>query len=187
MSRPTTPFEPSGYYHVWTHANGTENIFREDENYSFFLSKYSFHLSPVVKTFAYCLMPNHIHLLIQVRENPALSASKAFSNLLNSYCQSYNKKYHRKGSLFMSNLKRKKIDTDSYFTRCITYIHQNPAHHGFVKDFTKWKHSSWKTIFSEKQTHLEREKVLEWFGGREAMISNHKSSIELEIDPLGEN
>ncbi len=82
----------------------------------------------------------------------------------------------------MSNLKRKKIDSDSYFTRCITYIHQNPAHHGFVKDFTKWKHSSWKAFFSEKQTHLEREKVLEWFGGKEEMITDHRQSIDLDID-----
>lgn len=182
MSRPTTPFEPGAYYHVWTHANGKENIFRKDENYFFFLSKDSFYLSPAVKTFAYYLMPNHFHFLIQVNEGPALSTSKAFSNLLNSYCQSYNKKYHRKGSLFMSNLKRKKISNDSYFTRCITYIHQNPTHHGFAKDFSKWKHSSWKAFFSEKQTHLEREKVLEWFGGKEGMLADHQQSIDLDID-----
>jgi putative transposase len=97
MSRPTTPFEPCGYYHVWTHANGIENIFREEENYYFFLSKYSFYLSPVVKTFAYCLMPNHFHFMIKVKEDPALSTSKAFSNLLNSYCQSYKRNAIEKG------------------------------------------------------------------------------------------
>ena len=82
----------------------------------------------------------------------------------------------------MSNLKRKKINTDSYFTRCITYIHQNPTHHGFEKDFSNWKHSSWKAFFSEKKTHLEREKVLEWFGGKEGMIANHKLPIEIDFD-----
>lgn len=183
MPKPKVPFESGGYYHVWTHANGTENIFREQENYFFFLSKYASYLFPVVRTFAYCLMPNHIHLLIQVREISAVSASKAFSNLLNSYCQAYNKKYHRKGSLFMSNLKRKKIDSDSYFTRCVTYIHQNPAHHGFVKDFSKWPYSSWKAFFSEKQTHLEKEKVLEWFGGKEAMLADHKSIGKMDFGP----
>jgi REP element-mobilizing transposase RayT len=184
MPRSTTTFESCEYYHVWTHANGAENIFREDENYLFFLSRYTFYLAPVVKTFAYCLMPNHIHLLIQVKENPNISVSKAFSNLLNSYSQSFNKKYDRKGSLFISNLKRKKIDSDSYLTRCITYIHQNPSHHGFVEDFTKWKHSSWKAFFSESQTNLEREKVLDWFGGKDAMVSNHKLSIDIDFDPL---
>ncbi|WP_225586901.1 hypothetical protein [Algoriphagus sp. Y33] len=82
----------------------------------------------------------------------------------------------------MSNLKRKKIDSDSYFTRCVTYIHQNPSHHGFVKDFSKWHYSSWNAFFSEKQTLLEREKVIEWFGGKEEMISAHKTSIELKFD-----
>ncbi len=54
-------------YHVWTHANGNENLFRTDDNYNYFLEKYIYHIHPVVETFAYCLMPNHLHLMVRIR------------------------------------------------------------------------------------------------------------------------
>ncbi|GAA0880639.1 hypothetical protein GCM10009119_36090 [Algoriphagus jejuensis] len=182
MTGSRIPFEEGAFYHVWTHANGTENLFREDENYRFFLSKYSLHISPMAKTFAYCLMPNHFHFMIQVRESPETECGKAFGNLLNSYSQAFNKKYGRKGSLFIQNLNRRKIESDSYYSRCVTYIHQNPSHHGFVKDFKEWKHSSWKALVSEKPTNLERQSVLEWFGGILGIAAAH----EIEHDPENE-
>ncbi|MEX2592037.1 MAG: transposase, partial [Anditalea sp.] len=60
--------EPGQTYHIYNHANGTENIFREEENYRYFLRQYEKYLGPVVNTFAYCLMPNHFHMLVRVRE-----------------------------------------------------------------------------------------------------------------------
>ncbi len=55
-------------YHIWTHANGIENLFLNDENYFYFLEKYSLYIEPVAETFAYCLMPNHLHLMVRVKE-----------------------------------------------------------------------------------------------------------------------
>ncbi len=179
MGKPGIPFESGCVYHVWSHANGTENIFREEKNYLFFLKKYSQYLNPYVETYAYCLMPNHFHLMIQVREIELTDleiekhVSQGFSNLLNSYTQSLNKMYNRKGSLFIPNIKRNKISVDSYFTRCIIYIHQNPVHHKFTKEFTDWKFSSWKSIISDKPTALSRDKTLSWFGGIEDFKKNH--------------
>ena len=67
MSQPRLPLEPGQAYHIWTHANGSENLFRSSENYRYFLEKYSLYVHPVAETFAYCLMPNHLHLMIRVR------------------------------------------------------------------------------------------------------------------------
>lgn len=179
MGKPAIPFESGCVYHVWSHANGIENIFREEKNYLFFLKKYSQYLNPYVETYAYCLMPNHFHLMIEVREIELTDleivkrVSQGFSNLLNSYTQSLNKMYDRKGSLFIPNIKRTKISVDSYFTRCIIYIHQNPVHHHFTKELTDWKFSSWKSMLSDKPTALSREKVLRWFGGIEDFKKNH--------------
>lgn len=53
MPTPKVQFESGTFYHVWTHANGLDNLFREEENYKFFLSKYSIYIHPVAKTFAY--------------------------------------------------------------------------------------------------------------------------------------
>lgn len=66
------PLEPEKVYHLYTHANGSENLFRSDENYYYFLKKYREHIYPVVETLAYCLMPNHLHLMIQVRTEKEL-------------------------------------------------------------------------------------------------------------------
>ena len=133
--------EPGRMYHIWTHANGDENLFREDKNYTYFLEKYSRYIEPVAETFAYCLMPNHLHLMVRVkdeeevlkflrvkRSNPKLTLqgfetlggfsnviSRQFSHLFNGYTQAYNKVYDRKGSLFIPNFKRKLIDSDIYF------------------------------------------------------------------------
>ncbi|KAF5051718.1 hypothetical protein DSECCO2_416110 [anaerobic digester metagenome] len=74
--------EPDKYYHIYNHANGFENVFRCKENYLFFLQKYLFHLLPFFDTYAYCLMPNHFHLLIRVKSREEMLES--MEKILNS-------------------------------------------------------------------------------------------------------
>lgn len=62
------PLIPDTSFHIYNHANGFENVFRETENYRFFLEKYCLHISPVAETYAYCLMPNHFHLVVRIRK-----------------------------------------------------------------------------------------------------------------------
>lgn len=64
--------QPEKMYHIWAKANGSENLFLCKENYHFFLRKYQHHISPIAKTFAYCLMPNHIHFMVQIRDKSKL-------------------------------------------------------------------------------------------------------------------
>lgn len=56
------------YYHVYNHANGVEDLFKEEANFNYFLMTIQYFLTPVVEMHVYCLMPNHFHLLIKVRE-----------------------------------------------------------------------------------------------------------------------
>ena len=60
-------FHPDNFYHIFNHAVGKENLFKNHYNYIFFLSKFDKYISPIAKTFCYCLMPNHFHVLIQIR------------------------------------------------------------------------------------------------------------------------
>lgn len=60
--------ESGFFYHIYNHANGREDLFLNDDNYNFFLKKYTFHISHVADTFAYCLMPNHFHFLVRIKE-----------------------------------------------------------------------------------------------------------------------
>ena len=83
--------QPNTSYHIFNHANGFENVFREDENFRFFLEKYRVFITPVAETYAYCLLPNHFHLVIRIRKREEIEEfirnkkcpSNNFSNLSN--------------------------------------------------------------------------------------------------------
>jgi putative transposase len=189
---------PGEQYHLFNHANGWENIFMEEKNYAFFLKKLEQHILPVCNIFAYCLMPNHFHLLIEVRTGEELhqrwdlptakildakatelKVSKCFSNFFSSYTQSFNKVYKRKGSLFIPSMKSKLVQGENAVCKLIHYIHANPVHHGFVPEIANWKHSSYTLFLSDAPTIVEREEVLELFGGRDRFIEYHQQQIYL--------
>ena len=69
------------------------------------------------------------------------------------------------------------MDTEAYFTRLITYIHQNPQKHGFVKDFRDWKWSSYGALVAITPTRLQRDDVLDWFGGLSRFVEAHDTTI----------
>ncbi|WKK79240.1 transposase [Marivirga arenosa] len=168
-------------YHIYNHANGSENIFREEENYRFFLKQYKKHLADVVDTYAYCLMPNHFHFLVKVKEadvlkkNPTFEkldsldeieakASKQFANLFISYTMAFNKKYNRKGSLFMKNFKRKPIESIEQWQEAFLYIHINPIKHKFSNKIEDWNWSSWHAYNNmESRSLLARPKAIGYF------------------------
>ena len=66
------PLLPDYFYHIYNHANGDDNLFREQENYRFFLQQYAKYINPIADTYAYCLMPNHFHLLVKIKEEQDL-------------------------------------------------------------------------------------------------------------------
>jgi REP element-mobilizing transposase RayT len=204
MANKREPFLPDSLYHVYNHGNGDENIFRSEGNYEYFLMKFNQYISPIADTFAYCLMPNHFHFALCIKEESKLTEhfkdkltknpqgfenlagliSRKFSNFLNAYAKAFNKMFERKGSLFLDNIQRKKIENENYFTHLIHYIHYNPVHHGFVRDLDDWKYSSYHAFLSEKKTKVERENVLQWFGGKDDFEKFHqwKPKVDFEIE-----
>jgi putative transposase len=66
------PFEEGRFYHIFNRGNNKENLFIEEKNYSYFLQKLRQHILPICNLYAYCLMPNHFHLVLQIKENGAL-------------------------------------------------------------------------------------------------------------------
>lgn len=66
------PILPDTSYHIFNHANGFENIFRHEANYYFFLEKYWKYIGPIAETYAWCLMPNHFHLVVRIRKRAVL-------------------------------------------------------------------------------------------------------------------
>lgn len=195
-------FKAEGVYHIYNRANGNENLFREEKNYAFFLEKYSYHISSMAETFAWCLMPNHFHLMVRIRPEAALREAKAFqkfqtfgklepavlsnivskqfSNLFSSYTQAYNKVYQRRGSLFQPNMKRKEVIGDGYFTKLVLYIHSNAVKHGFVAQLWDWPYSSYHQYrIAAGEPGLNKEIVLQWFGGLQPFERAHETACAL--------
>ncbi|MEQ9301451.1 MAG: hypothetical protein RIF33_22930 [Cyclobacteriaceae bacterium] len=75
--------------------------------------------------------------------------------------------------MFEKPFRRIEVKKDDYFSALINYIHQNPSKHGITSDFRHYTHSSYQSHLSEQATLLEREEVLNWFGGKEACIKFH--------------
>jgi putative transposase len=189
--------EPGKYYHLYTHANGSENLFRETENYYYFIKQYRKYIVPVADTMAYCLMPNHVHFLLRLKhpseklhthdaDKPISNRkiTQPFSNLFNSYTKAYNKRYDRMGSLFIPNFKRKEITADNYLTNVIVYIHLNPVHHGFATAPDHWTWSSYTGILNNHQDLVNPQYAIEWFGNKEEFIRLHHQ-IEFNQDLQG--
>ncbi|MEQ9425893.1 MAG: transposase [Cyclobacteriaceae bacterium] len=179
--------EPCKYYHIYNRGNNGEKLFFEEENYRFFLSKFKAYLKDHVEVYAYCLMPNHFHFFIQVREKLAENANtstkltpteKAFRDFFISYAKAINKKYNRTGSLFQYKFKRKEIADDAYFSWLIFYIHHNPIAANLAKSTDSWPFSSYKAIISKADTSVNKAQVLEWFGGKDAFIQFHVINLE---------
>src|SRR5262245_41858037 len=137
---------PGHYYHVYNRGNNRENIFREERNYRYFRDLYAAHVEPVAETFAYCLLKNHFHLLIRIKDVPA--PAQAFSNLFNAYPKSINKAHGRTGSLFQKPFQRLTVTNERYFLQLIFYIHFNPQKHGLVTRFRDWPWTSYHALSS---------------------------------------
>jgi len=130
-------FYPGRYYHVYNHGIAWENLFKDKDNYPYFLQRYHDHLDPLVELFAYCLMPNHFHLLIRVNdieENESIVHQKvlqAFSNFQNGYSKAINKRHQRKGRLIQGSINRILVNEENYLETVARYIYRNPVEHGF--------------------------------------------------------
>ena len=189
------PLEPGNFYHLYNRGINGCDLFRETTNYEHFFSLYVTHIEPVADTFAWVLMKNHFHFLIRVKDLqppadlPGLGnlechtvkpPSQAFSNLFNAYTKAFNKKYHRTGSLFEKNFRRKKITSRAYLKWVLLYIH-NPVHHGFCQHPSEYAWSSYLSCLSVKPTNLQRETVIGWFDS----LGNFKTCHEQKVGIRG--
>ena len=180
--------EAENIYHIFNRGINGEDIFKEKRNYYYFLDKYKEYCSDILETYAYSLLKNHFHLIVKVKDNVIvtrkdgkgeieLNASTQLSHFLNCYAQSYNNAYGRHGKLFEEPFKRKHVNSDSYFTSLITYVHWNPQQHQFVNDFRDWEFTSWHAILGDNETFVAREKVLEWYGSKKHFIDVHMGNV----------
>src|SRR3989339_794257 len=146
MSIRKKPFVPNEYYHIYNRGNSKQKIFHDQEDYFRFIgllyacnsvnnfriyglnereSPYDFERGVLlVDIGAYCLMPNHFHILITQTEKGNIS--KFMQKVTTAYVMYYNKKYERTGSLFEGKFKSEHANNDRYLKYLFSYIHLNP-------------------------------------------------------------
>jgi REP element-mobilizing transposase RayT len=194
------PLQTGCFYHIYNRGNHSD-IFFEDKNYHYFLKLYGDYIYPIAETYAYCLLKNHFHFLIRIRETPIIQTcevsktsqvsvadvanikppSQHFANFFNSYTKSINKAYNHTGSLFEKRFGRVLVDNNAYFVHLVSYIHRNPQRHGFVSDFRSYPYSSYRAILEQRSSRVETEKVLAWFGNVAIFEQYHRQFDDSRI------
>ena len=147
------------YYHVYNRGNNRQDVFFERENYLFFLRRVRKYLvgdtqetSEVWTTIiAYCLMPNHFHLLVCPHDDELSRRMQRFSI---SYTKAMNKRYDRVGSLFQGQFQAVLVDRNEYLLHLSRYLHLNPVEAGLVKRPGDWEFSSYRDYIGLRQGTL---------------------------------
>ncbi len=186
--------EEGGFYHIYNRSVNGEQIFDKQEEYASFLRKTSKYLLPYMDIYAYCLIPNHFHFVVQILQlNETLqarlekektnAASKLllgeitldqfledqFRRMFSGIALSYNFHHQRTGTLFQKRPKRVALSTEPRLMNAMLYTHHNCIHHKLTTDYADWKYSSYNAILSNQPTQVCRDKVLEWFGSGDAV------------------
>ena len=134
-----------GIYHIMLRGVNQQQIFEDSEDCDKFLQvlKDCKAISEF-KLFAYCLMGNHIHILLQETNEPIELLMKRIAT---RFVYWYNIKYQRVGHLFQDRFKSEPIENDAYFLTVLRYIHQNPIKAGICKTVTDYENSSYNEYF----------------------------------------
>lgn len=170
MPRVAREKSETGIYHVILRGIDKNDIFHENADYQLFLyaikkakEKDNFSL------YAYCLMTNHVHILIKEGEN---GIGESIKRIAISYAQIYNSKYERVGHVFQDRFKSEPVDSDAYFLTVLRYIVQNPIMAGIVKNIQDYE---WSSInkYSEKSKDdiLDKDFVTKMFKTKEQLIN----------------
>jgi putative transposase len=131
-------FELGNYYHLNNRTNNEELLFKEEENYSYFLKQYQQYVSEYLETLAYCLMPTHFHFLVHITSNQYKALQQAIVTFLSAYTKAINKRFYRYGSLFQPRTKARLIKDQSDLITVMTYIHQNPMRAKIADSLEEW-------------------------------------------------
>ena len=150
MARRAREKSSTGVYHVMLRGINRQNIFEETADYVRFrdllfqmvwpVDEGGKVLPPRCTFYAYCMMSNHVHLLIREGSEDVASVVKRIGT---TYAQYYNKKYQHFGHLFQDRFKSETVNDNAYFFTLLRYIHQNPVSAGITETVAAYQWSSW--------------------------------------------
>jgi putative transposase len=144
-----TRFLTNEFYHLYNRGVDRTPVFFSRDNYRYFMGllENKAARNSILIT-AYCLMPNHFHLL--VRPNLDHAVNRFLNGLLESYVQGINVERQRTGPLFQGRTKATHVARDDYLSHVARYIHLNPVAAGLVVRPQDWPYSNYATVLSRR-------------------------------------
>jgi REP element-mobilizing transposase RayT len=140
MPRQARKKSSSGIYHIMLRGINRQQVFEDDEDRERFLETLENYKDECgYRIYAYCLMGNHIHILLKEGKE---DLTLIFKRIAGSFVYWYNWKYHRSGHLFQDRFKSEPVEDDGYFLTVLRYIHQNPVKAKLCKSAEEYPYSS---------------------------------------------
>ena len=162
MTRLARQLSETGFYHVYFRGVNHCHLFEDDHDYNKMLCLLARIKDEIaIEVHAYCLMSNHVHLLIR-EDNPG-QIILAMSKLLGPYARWFNEKYERSGALIANRYQSKPVCTDPYLVSLVRYIHQNGIEAGVVDRMEDYRWSSYSEYFESHPQLTETGFVLSVF------------------------
>jgi len=147
-------FAPGHYYHILNRGAGRGAIFFTPANYEHCLRLLKLYRGPCGATvIAYCLMPNHYHLLL--RQEGEAPLSRLINLVFNAYVQALNRERQRRGTLFEGRFRHVLVDREAYVEHLCRYIHLNPVIAGLVSHPEEWAYSNYQEWVGERAGTLK--------------------------------
>ena len=151
----------SKIYHVIARGNEKKDIFIDDEDKNKFIQIITNKKKKNEYTlFAYCLMNNHLHLLVKEEED---NISRIMRRINTAYAYYFNKKYNRVGHVFQDRFKSEPVENDSYLISLVRYIHNNPVKAKIVNQPYQYKWGSYLLYLKEQKSIIDKEEILNFF------------------------
>lgn len=162
MARKLRIWYKGAIYHIMCRGNHRNDIFRDGEDYQVYLTILEKAKEDLgFEVYSYCLMTNHVHLLIGTNESSIGNIMKKINMLYSIY---FNKKYNLIGHLFQGRYRAELIEEDNYILEASRYIHLNPVRANMVDMPEDYEWSSYAMYIGlTKEKLINSEKVLSYF------------------------
>ena len=193
------PFEEGKTYHIYNRAGTALMLFHDVRDYHAFLRKWKKYFSNYLSVYAYCLIPNHFHILARIKEidqdlllkiakeNTIASRefleetisysafiSDQFRRFGSSVSLAHKNRYGRYGALFQNKVKRISTKSEVHLFYLLCYIHHNVIHHRLGRKYADWPYSSYRAYFSDQSTSIDKESILRLVGGIDEFSKMHE-------------
>ena len=161
MARTQRSKSSTGIYHVMLRGVNKQTIFEQAGDYRKFIGllwqsvaptdELGKPLPPRCDIYAYCLMPNHVHLIVQEKHE---CLSEIVKRIATAYALYFNKKHERCGHLFQDRFRSEPVNDEAYFVTLLRYVHQNPIAGGLCQRVEDYTWSSWGEFIGQGNGNL---------------------------------